>query len=104
MLIGKSSCPVVFQKVVIISLIRSDYNDQLIWYVLHLDSEILKPLEHAGKKQEVFAINSNVKKQENLRSIVQLEEGERNAKNETQRILRVGRIRNHQNFYHLSRV
>ena len=54
-----------------------------------LVSKILKPLEHAGKKQEVLAISSNIKKQKNLLSIVQLEERERNAKNETQRILQV---------------
>ena len=52
-------------------------------------SKILKPLEHAGKKQEILAISSNIKKQENLPSIVQLEEGEGNAKNKTQRILQV---------------
>ena len=72
--------------------------------MLHWVSKILKPLEHAGKKQEVLAISSNIKKQENLRSIVQLEEGEGNAKNKTQRILRVGQIRNQQIFYHSSRV
>ena len=94
MLIGRSFCPVVFQKVVVIALIRCDYNDQLIWYVLQWVSKILKPLEHAGKKQEVLAISSNIRKQKNLLSIVQFEEGEGNAKNETQRILRVGRIRN----------
>ena len=65
-----------------ITLIRCDYNDQLIWYVLHWVSKILKPLEHAGKKQELLAISSNIKKLENLLSIVQLDEGEGNAKNE----------------------
>ena len=88
-LIGRSFCPVIFQKVVIITVIRCDYNDQLIWYELHWVSSILKPLEHAGKKQEVLAISFNIKKQENLQSIVQLEEGEGNAQKETQRILQV---------------
>ena len=79
MLIRRSFCQVVFQKVVIITLIRCDYNDQLICYVLHWVSKILKPLKHAGKKQKVLAISFNIKKQENLLSIVQLE-GEGNAK------------------------
>ena len=94
MLVRRSFYPVVFQKVVIITLIRCHYNDQLIWCVLHWVSKILKSFEHAGKKQELLAVSSNIKKQENLLSIVQLEEEEGNAKNETQRILRVGGTRN----------
>ena len=71
--------------------IRCDDNDQLSWFVLHWDSKMLKPLEYAGKKQDVLAIilTSTHEKQDILLSIVQLQEGKGNAENETRRILQV---------------
>ena len=58
-------------------------------YVIHWDGKMLKPLEHAGKKQEVLAVllTSTHDESEILLSIIQLQHGEGNAEIESQKII-----------------